>query len=176
MTTVAGIFVISFLVFITYQMHSGRINKRIKIAALFFLVCFSLLGFQSAKEAFYAVQSARWPSVQGRVIESSFYRPFRGKGNPVIRYEYTVSGIKYIGVKPFSDSKRRNEIISFYKNNPDIAIYYNPTKPWVSTITRGFQWDRNGAFLAAMLIIFLTCIVGIIVWLKTGAKISVYDQ
>jgi hypothetical protein len=91
---------------------------------------------------------------------------------PVIRYEYTVDGIRYLGdtyqLREFGNRTGLKEwaqdVVDHYPPGAVCHVYYNPVSPDKSTL-RMPDSENSGAFLFSVLLLALIAIVaGVIGW------------
>lgn len=89
-----------------------------------------------------AQQSQCWPSVPGRITVSEVQSHKFDNGEeavdfPVVRYTYSVCGVKYEGARiSYGDGDISNfglaaatEIVDCYPKCGELSVYYNPDRP-----------------------------------------------
>ncbi len=117
----------------------------IACVALFFIV-------MGTREWMLAVESTKWPTVEGTVLSSSVSESRHGRKSgrrtdyfPKIEYAYTVDGVNYTGskvsFKTTSPSRASaEEIVQAHPAQSRCAIAYDPSDPTRSVLVPGADW------------------------------------
>ncbi len=113
-----------------------------------------------------AAQSRQWPSVEGTVLESRVDAAHLEFMKPVLRYQYTVDGCRYVGFRvAFSgygvSRQAMARLIEPYPAGRPVRVYYDPGNPasavldnrsrsdWVYWLLFGLGFCALAAYLAA---------------------------
>ena len=113
-----------------------------------------------------AAQCAHWPSVDGMVLESRVDDAHLEFMKPVLRYQYTVDGRRYVGFRvAFSgygvSRQAMARLIEPYPAGRPVRVYYDPARPasavldncsrsdWVYWLLFGLGFCALAAYLAA---------------------------
>ncbi len=146
--------------------------KRIVFFLLGFLVGGggSIAMLSAQRDLHYARQSAEWPTVEGRIIESKVHRWGTDASGDVsydaiIQYTYTVdsavhqNNIISYGMGARGNRQRAQQIVSRYPRGATRRVYYHPDRPEISVLepgTGGGPWVGiaiGGVFLIIGLLI-----------------------
>src|SRR5688572_3871650 len=98
-----------------------------------------------------------WPTVWGRVLDSSFFDKDRENK---VRYTYRVDGVQYDGKQQFDAFVSREPAREPEGPRPEgrgaVAVYYNPSKPRQSMLKPGITSKTigMGAFGICGLLLF----------------------
>ncbi|MBD3271553.1 MAG: DUF3592 domain-containing protein [Elusimicrobia bacterium] len=98
-----------------------------------------------------AKASTQWPSTTGIIVESSVTqsreydssrRKYYMRYKPLINYEYTVDGKKYVGDKVSfggTGTSRASayNLIDKYPTRAEVTVYYDPEKPLNAVLETG---------------------------------------
>lgn len=113
-----------------------------------------------------AAQSRQWPSVEGTVLEARVDDAHLEFMKPVLRYQYTVDGRRYVGFRVafsgYGVSRRAMaDLIRPYAVGQAVRVYYDPARPasavldncsrsdWVYWLLFGLGFCALAAYLAA---------------------------
>jgi hypothetical protein len=124
--------------------------KRVVFFLLGFLIggggC--IAGLAALRDVRHARQSAEWPTVEGRIIESKVHRWGTDASGDVsydaiIRYTYTVdntvhqNNIVSYGMGARGNRQRAQQIVSRYPRGATRRVYYHPDRPEISVLEPG---------------------------------------
>lgn len=122
-----------------------------------------------------AQQSLSWPSVPGQITVSEIQSHNFGElGDavdfPVVRYSYSVRGVKYEGSRiSYGDGDIRNlglaaatEIVDCYRKGEELSVYYNPDRPSDSVLM--FDVGTNVYTMLRIGIVCLLIGTGMVCW------------
>jgi Protein of unknown function (DUF3592) len=125
-------------------------------AGIFFLAKI----YTSLKSCVMGLQSRHWPSVPGKILDSSMMtvhsrNDFTPRSRPVIEYEYFVNGKSYTGRNitaggnnpTFARLPFTKEVDNPYKKDVAVAVFYDPSDPSVCSLERGVYWGDAVALL-----------------------------
>ena len=146
---------------------------------LFFGVLFPSLSLAGAfllqKAWRLGSASENWPSTKGRITESRF-EPDDESYNLIVKYEYTVDGVKIQGdtfsYRGFStDLSSVEQIVARYPIDSNVSVYFDPTSVETCVLEPGI--DRN-VYLAALIVLCVLFVVGVcclcyVIWSFTVA-------
>ena len=128
------------------------------------------LYMRVAKQKELGKSSQNWPTVQGRVLESSVDCHRRsgsersGSGTeytPKVNYSYSVDGRKYegdrlaVGHLGVDFQSHAKDVVMDYPKGKKITIYYMPADPSVSILEPGTQYVSSGLQLFGVVLIIL---------------------
>lgn len=107
-----------------------------------------------------AVESSRWPCVQGKVIKAWVKETWGSEQNysPQVEYIYKVDGVIYTSFTirltgDISCGKRRAErIAAWYDGRDPLSVWYDPSKPERATLKPGGAgWLMAGLLVVSIL-------------------------
>lgn len=113
----------------------------------------------------FGVQSRGWPTVEGKVVESSS-KPFRyGRGSsagnyPDVRYSYHVNGKSYEAnrVRFGLALNWWGAINKKYNESSPVLVHYRPSRPWMAVLEPGFAlWDAT--YHVGMILLLSCCAI-----------------
>lgn len=149
--------------------------------ALFIMPIFTIIGialtiFWGIPTARNAMQSQKWPSVDGRITISSVSESHSSNNNDLIytakvAYEYTVNNVGHVGSTVAfgdygsSDPAHAGSIVSRYPVGKIVNVYYNPDESQTSVLEPGTGWSSFMGLIVGALF-SLVGIAGFIVSLK----------
>jgi hypothetical protein len=143
-----------------------------RIFPLIFIAGGAAIAFIGLHDLIRARASADWPSIRGRIVESSVdrYLGKRPKGRSRtsyyarILYEFSVDGTTFYGHRvAYGDDSFRyksdvQDIVSRYPKGKDVIVHYMPGNPAESLLEPGL----NGRLWSFPVIGFIFFIVGIL--------------
>ena len=122
-----------------------------------------LLEWRHLREA---LQSSRWPRVQGRVTASEFEAgPPRGRylrtasGRAAITYQYEFNGREltgkrvFVGDEEFGSAYEAQRRSRHYYPGVAVDVYYDPTDPSRTVLEKGPTWSRAWKFVSGALMV-----------------------
>ncbi|MFP4028577.1 MAG: DUF3592 domain-containing protein [Candidatus Brocadiia bacterium] len=135
----------------------------------------AVIFFLSIRKVFRALESPRWETTKGRIVESRTvattpasggggWKPMGPTRHIKIKYEYSVEDRNYIGEKhSFGDylpinKQLAEEIVEYYPEAKEVEVFYKPFKPELSVLKPGL----NRKTLLIPLIGFLPLLFGIL--------------
>ncbi len=120
--------------------------------------------FISFRRLWWAKQSEHWPKVKGFVK--------KGLDFPLSKvidflYTYEINGIEYKGKNPFFansfknfKSKKAAELMDNYPKDKQVAVFYHPSNPAISTLEPG----RKDGVVGALVLLLLLFLLGYITY------------
>ena len=115
-------------------------------------------------QAFLALQSAAWPVVEGRVVDSSVHDVGASDTGPVytlrVTYRYAVDGVEHAGrrvhfgpsfpLSRFSFGSHTRAAVASERFRPGahIRVHVHPTRRSLSTLLPGSGWELYATILA----------------------------
>jgi hypothetical protein len=111
------------------------------------LLVAGIIVYQQASAVWAGFRAARWPRVEGRVLEASVtglpIAPLRRAPRaavPIIEYEYSVDGQRYRNNRVSFGSFTVSEAIAttaFYKRAKHVQVAYDPRRPERAVLETG---------------------------------------
>jgi len=105
-----------------------------------------------------AVQAGKWPTAEGRIVQSKYALGCGRGGNqpfPDVRYTYEFEGIAYTGRRIALDTEHcgwastAKRIADEYKPGSTVKVFINPLKPQESALVAGDAQPETMAILVA---------------------------
>lgn len=123
----------------------------------------------------WAKQSLHWPKIDG-VVTKGLDFPLPKIIN--FLYSYEVNGTTYMGKKPFFansfknfSQKKASGLIAKYTLSKQVAVFYNPSNPSISTLEPG----RKDGVMGALLLLFLLFLLGAISFYRPSLIVEIID-
>ncbi len=143
-----------------------RTNSVIGIPAALFMVVFLFFLLQ-VRTVFFASRSTRWPTTEGKVVESYILADGDGGYIPKVIYTYRVNGKEYRN-NEITASQRSNtlnrgpaeEIVARYPEGGSVKVYYHTGNPNHAVLEPG-----RGAGNWLVLAILAVCLLASGIWL-----------
>ncbi len=145
----------------------------LSVVALAFGGWFIYLAGNVVSSCMHGHASRNWPTVDGKVIDSSVESSveFGSHGTihtsyrPLIKYEYAVSGVPCSGdnwafyTLWSTDKEWAASIVQKYPAGSRVTVYYDPANPGESVLEPGIRWQTE-LWPAGMclLYVFVVCV------------------
>jgi hypothetical protein len=166
------------------QISPGMKFFFMRIFPLIFIVVGAGTAFFGIRGLIRANASDDWPSIQGKVVESSVERHSSSgnKGNrstyhAEILYEFEVDGKTYNGERiaygdyGSSNPSHARQLVNRYPKGKEITVYYMPGNPEECLLEKGVK--AQSWFLPGFGLLFLT--VGILIALYLPKALSIQE-
>lgn len=95
----------------------------------------------------YSMQSAHWPRVSGKIVESSVTPYGETQWQAQVRYQYKVDDILYESTRPrfvnirFKNRDAAEYVSQTYGANKEVPVFYHPSNPEISVLRPGTEWE-----------------------------------
>ncbi len=151
----------------------ARRKKRERYWMLLFLLGGLISLGKGGYDAYQALRSYTWPTVEGKIVSSTITSVKHPGETPTyypdIRYAYRVEGKEYTGDRIFfgeygtGSSSSAQAVIDKYKVGTSVTVYYDPRNPANAILERGARW-ASFALLAFGLLFVVVGLGGFLLW------------
>lgn len=131
--------------------------------------------FMTLRRFWLAKQSVNWPKTQGVIVKGLDFPLSR---NIDFLYTYEINGTSYKGMKPFFANsfkkikyRKASELMAYYTKDKQVSVYYNPSKPKISTLEPG----RMDGVIGASILLLLLFLLGFISFYNPTILVEMID-
>lgn len=128
-------------------------RERAVIGIIFLLVIIFLAVKNVVNELSEAYSSYHWKTTTGKIIPSEVLDRYKNSDGGYVlhlKYKYTINNTTYEGDRwklgmngnEVQSWKRLKDILSQYRYDSSVVIFYNPENPQRSVLIRGFNLDH----------------------------------
>lgn len=168
------------------DLHAKK-KKRERYWMLVFLLGGLIAMGKGSYDAYQALRSDTWSTVEGKIVSSSITKVKHPGETPAyypdIQYVYQVEGKVYTGNRIFwgefgsGSPSSAQAVVNNYKVGMSVTVYYDPRNPANAILERGARW-ASFALLFGGLLFSIVGVVGFLYWdkLKKAAFLKIGDS